>query len=362
MEFSYTVQRPFEGKRIYTAYRDSVAGLEFSRVSSFYAFASLKGAQLLNATLGESASWRNAVKRWIISIDDGLTEPDALRFLMSLRNSEVRIPDGEALLARRLAPVRRFHPKTMVVEWGKNAYLPLALVVGSANLTLNGLSLGHEHVMCTRATGRSRFPEDVLAQLNDLEQTVEAAAQIDAAFVKQYEQVRPTAHRAALEDEEDDRVARILQPNAVLPAQESAALASANNLWVQIDYVVPNRGRGVEGNQIDLKRGTRVFFGFGDRPLPRNSPIGTISVVYQGHAAQRNLRFGNNSMDKLDLPIPGADGPPTYTDTTLLFTREDGGHFRMAVAAGRSSAQWRATSRRLGTMFRMQSGREFGVF
>ena len=110
--------------------------------------------QLLNSTLGESPSWRNAVKRWIISIDDGLTEPDALRFLMSLRNSEVRIPDGEALLLRGLAPVRRFHPKTMLVEQGKTAYLPLALVVGSANLTLNGLSLGHEHAMCTRATGR----------------------------------------------------------------------------------------------------------------------------------------------------------------------------------------------------------------
>jgi len=175
------------------------------------------------------------------------------------------------------------------------------------------------------------------------------------------EAIRPAAPRLH-EDFEDKRSEKILQEQAVIPSDEAAALASANNLWLEIDYVVENRGRGEEGNQIDLKRGTRVFFGFGDGPLPKNSPIGTVRIRYGSYSTSRNLRFGNNQMDKLDLPIPGQEGPSTYRDQTLLFTREPDGSFRMTVGTPEEITNWKTRSRTMGTSFQMRSGRAYGVF
>jgi hypothetical protein len=111
-----------------------------------------------------------------------------------------------------------------------------------------------------------------------------------------------------------------------------------------------------------MQRGTRVFFGFGDRALPRNSPIGSVRILFEGHSATRNLRFGNNQMDKLDLPVPDVEGPPSYQNETLLFTRESPTSYRLTLGTAAEIADWKARSRATGTLFAMQSGREFGVF
>ena len=49
--------------------------------------------------------------------------------------------------------------------------------------------------------------------------------------------------------------------------------------------------------------------------------------------------FGNNYMDKLNLPIPGDEGPDRYEGTTLLFERRSDGSFEMTVG---SSAEVRS--------------------
>jgi hypothetical protein len=112
----------------------------------------------------------------------------------------------------------------------------------------------------------------------------------------------------------------------------------------QIAYVVSNRGPYREGNQIDMPRGSRVFFGFPDAPLPRNSPIGQIQIRYGDHAGLHNLRFGNNQMDKLDLPIPNIEGPFSYRNSTLLFVKEGAASFQLAVGTATTAARWRAKS------------------
>ena len=35
----------------------------------------------------------------------------------------------------------------------------------------------------------------------------------------------------------------------------------------------------------------------------------------------RSVRFGNNSIDKVNLPIPGAAGPETYDNGVVHFER-----------------------------------------
>jgi HKD family nuclease len=361
---TYTVQRPSEGPAILIACGQLAAATEFQRLTGLYAFASSKGAKLLVACLSKaSSSWTSASKRWVISIDGGITEPDALRFLLRLRRAEVLVPDAEEILTRNLRPIHRFHPKTLLLETRDGDFEPTGILVGSANMTCNGLCFGHEHAIAVQlrsAAGRG-VPATVLDGVDELETVIKCATPIDLDFVDRYEAIRPVKPRLP-EKFEDKRSEMILQERSVLPGPQAAALAAAAHLWVEVEYVVPNRGKEEEGNQIDMQRGTRGFFGFGDKALPRNSPIGSVRILYDTHAASRNLRFGNNSMDKLDLPIPKVEGPSSYSNQTLLFTRESSNSFRLTVGTAGDVAKWKAKSKAAGTLFKMRSGREFGVF
>jgi len=359
---SYIVQRPGEGAAILNAHRDLASAARFSRLTGLYAFASLKGARLLTDAIKGSSSWNGASKRWIISIDGGITEPGALRFLLNLRGTEVRVPHAEELLTRRLRPIYRFHPKTLLLENQDATLIPKGIIVGSANLTCNGLCFGHEHAMSVLADPPSgRLPGSILAGLVDLETVVSFATVIDEEFVDQYEAIRPAAPSLP-EDFESPRADSILQDRPVIASTMSAALAAASNFWIDIEYVVANRGRYEEGNQIDMQSGSRVFFGFGDQTLARNSAIGSVRILYGTHSASRNLRFGNNSMDKLDLPIPNVEGPPSYSGQTLLFTRESPTAYRLSLGTPAEIAGWKAKSQAARTSYTMRSGREFGVF
>ena len=142
---------------------------------------------------------------------------------------------------------------------------------------------------------------------------------------------------------------------------EAAALARASGLWVQVDYVVPNRGPNEEGNQIDFEARNASVLGL-ERRAPRELPNRVGSHPIWDPLAIRNIRFGNNQMDKLDLPVPDKEGPATYRNQTLLFTRESDGSFRLSVGSTAEAAAWKHTSERNGTLFGMQSGREYGVF
>lgn len=357
---SYTVQRPGNGAAILKACRDLAAATTFTRVTGLYAFASLKGARLLTEVLRESRSWSACSKRWVISIDGGVTEPMALRYLLRLRRSEVRVPNAEELLARKLKPIHRFHPKTLFFERKNATFTATAIMVGSANLTCTGLCFSHEHAISASAVSNA-LPGAISSGLDELEIVIARATVIDAAFIDRYESIRPSTPLLP-EDFEDDRAERILQEKPAVGPVMAASLAAASHFWIEVEYVVANRGPREEGNQIDMQRGSRVFFGFDDQARPKNSPIGTVEILYGEHSAWRNLRFGNNSMDKLDLPIPTAEGPPSYTGQTLLFSRESPTAFRLTVGTANDIADWKRRSRASGTLFTMRSGRQFGVF
>jgi len=358
----FTTQQPGAGATILSAYRRLVAAAKFDRATGLYAFATKKGAQLLYKALEEaSTGWTAASKRWVISIDSGITEPEALSFLLAQSQTEVRVHGAEQLLSRRLRPVRRFHPKTLLLEKLAEDFVPVAVIVGSANLTVSGFCLSHEHVMSYAVPAGG-----TTASLNqgalDCSAVFDAATRIDAPFIARYAAIRPASVPPAEDPENLDQVQLISQDRAEIPITMAAALAAVPHLWVNVEYVVANRGRREEGNQIDLQRGTRVFFGFGDARLPPNSPIGSVRIEYERHTAVRNLRFGNNKMDKLDLPIPVQEGPPTYRRQTLLFTRKAKGVFQLQIGLPADIANWKARSRAQDTLFQMRSGREFGVF
>src|SRR5207245_1031830 len=104
--------------------------------------------------------------------------------------------------------------------------------------------------------------------------------------------------RRAPQSEDNSREAREFERRYTeMTFDRTVALASADYFWVDVAYVVENRGRGRPGNQIDLARGSRVFFGFSGEKVPRNTLLGDAVIRYGTHISTTHMRYGNNQMD-----------------------------------------------------------------
>ena len=155
---------------------------------------------------------------------------------------------------------------------------------------------------------------------------------------------------------------QIADPLQGLALSKAALLATSQSFWVQVGNVVQNLGANRPGNQIDLQRGSRVFFGFDARTVDRNTSLGEVSIRFNNEVTQCHMRFGNNSMDKLTLPIPNHPGPRTYENTTLRFNRRADGIFDLTLGDAQRKRVWRQQSQEVNGLYQMVGGREFGVF
>ena len=344
--------------------RLAAATADFVNIRVAMAYASGSGCRDLCQHLESSMPrWARARKQWLLSIDFGRTEPDAIALLGDLRNSEVRLANGRALLGRKLVPECCFHPKTYVFESKDSA--SFGLLVGSANLTLSGLHTGSEH-----ASAHLWLPELTAEENAELVRVKDrlrwwdgawaAATRTDGAFIREYVKLRSNVLS------EDD--AESVRPVASRGGREidvhpGLAWANARCLWVETHQLYKNLGKNRPGNQLDLKRGTRVYFGFSAEVVPPKSIFGNLSLQFVGHPkVERSARFGNNSMDKINLPIPGQEGPSSYDNSVILFERTGPRRFRMRLGNRSERRAWRVRSEEQGLVFEMAGGRAFGFF
>jgi hypothetical protein len=365
--YSIAVQGQGNENAVLNALRTGASAAEFDRLRAAYAYATAGGAvELSRALRAAMRDWEHVEKRWLVSMDWGHTEPSALEYLASLENSQVRVPFATEVLANGLVPRRCFHPKTMILDRAATAgRAPVTMSIGSANLTVSGLRTGFEDVSVASWTGGRLSTAEITRlaamelQTRRLDTVWNSARRLTPFLIRAYADARP--RRRPRSEDSNVRVLEI-ERRLVADYERIAALQTAANLWVEVRYVVENLGAGVPGNQIDLVRGTRVFFGLDPRRVAPNTALGSIALRYGVHTTTRNMRFGNNSMDKLDLPIPGAEGPTTYENTHLIFSREGAGRFELQRGTTAEIARWRRASTDSHTLFRMNSGREWGVF
>jgi hypothetical protein len=102
------------------------------------AFATESGAEELRRNIIRAAAFDAIDKEWLIGVQDGVTQPEALRRLRAVRRSDVRIPFGaEALRSPSLRASTFFHPKMYYFE--NSATGRVCLISASANLTYRGL-------------------------------------------------------------------------------------------------------------------------------------------------------------------------------------------------------------------------------
>ncbi|WAJ32618.1 hypothetical protein OUO20_16050 [Arthrobacter sp. FX8] len=300
------------------------------------AYASVEGVRMLNQRLS-GGIWNGAQKRFLVSIDFGFTQPDALTRLSELHGAEVRVPNGRAVLREpTLRPPYAFHAKTFafgtdephdVRDQGLVRAANLnALIVGSANLTASALSTGAEVVTKQVWTGSAGWRERMRAKpvLSWFEDTWEAADPLPDVVEEYRLRHRAMPRPEQLLEDSTPAARRYLAPSdsheisGALPVQ----LAAAKSLWVDVSSIIHNR-KQLPGTQLNTPRGTRVFFGFGSEKVPKNRTLGAVNMRVGAHPyVERTVRFSDNSMDIVNLPIPEHNGLETYEGTILVFTRD----------------------------------------
>lgn len=339
----------------------------FRRLRGAVAYATRSGCESAVASLQRNCrGWQSLRKLWLVSIDYGTTESEALQLLSQLPNSEVRIPDGAELLAHGLFPRRCFHPKTFIFDSGTDAAeAPFGLFVGSGNLTLSGLNAGVEHAISLLWLPPLRGREVTMLESSQSElswwtEAWESASPVSRDFLTQYRRIRPTRPR---EDETPSVRSFSAESSRDIDTSPGIAWTNANCFWIQTNQLYKNRGAGNPGNQLDLKRGTRVYFGFRPASVPQNTVLGKISLQYDDLRPRRcGVRFGDNSMDKVNLPIPGIDGPGSYDNAVVHFERTGRKRFRVTLGDQLNLETWKARSRNQGLLYRLAGGREFGFY
>ena len=298
--------------------------------------------------------WRTARKQWLVGIDYCRSDPLALRHLGTLGQSQVRIYDGRYVVNRSgCVPRVSFHPK-LYVFGSENER---EIVVGSGNLSHTGLMQGVEAAAVIGLSGGNEksLVEKWFRELWKGSVPLDGVAESYAAA---YGAVGNRREPVPLEEDEVPESATYH-----LSGPELRRLRVCTHLWIDAGRLHENRGRGRPGNQLMMKRNSRVFFGFPARDVERDTSIGHVAVSYGGEVREDcSLRFSNNSMDVLTLPIPGRGGPEKYDRELLRFKQIGVRRFELAVGTAGDVRKWRRRSEAIGGAFEMTSGRPWGVY
>lgn len=343
---------------------------DYENIDIAVAYASTEGVRLLERALA-GPSWTEARKRFLVSLDFGFTQPEALARLSELSNTEVRIPNGREVLGSAvLRPQTAFHAK--VFSFGVEQYPHLrALVVGSANLTASALSTGAEVV--TTQTWRSyskaafndlKRAQSVIDWFQDTWESADALAEV----LNEYRHKRSALPKLPRIREDRTRAARryLASPkDHEVSGDLAVQLAAAKEVWVHASSMIRNRG-AFPGSQLNTPRGTRVFFGFASDKVPKDTTLGSIDLRIIGHAYhERTIRFSNNGMDVINLPIPEQNGIETYQGTFLVFTRDspasDGRDKYTLTVTDAAGIDARKASCVNSVELIMSSGRQYGL-
>lgn len=337
----------------------------FSHFDAGVAYATLQGVAALEDTL--DTYWGGWKKRWLVGIDWCRTEPLALQRLSVVGQSRVRIHDGARLAnIHGCVPSVPFHPKAYIIRSASQ----IAVVSGSGNLSANGLKRGHEVgslVFVDESAGKAEKQlRDACRSVSDwFERMWEGASPLTRDLLGAYQSRFDTSREMPTPTDDDVIGAVQLERRRGLTAEMLVQLRMAPSLWIEAGNLHENRGTGLPGNQLMMSPMTRVFFGFPASDLPRDTLVGHVFIQFEKDRVERSLRFSNNSMDVLSLPIPGQEGPDAYDREVLLFTKSTdrtGTHFVLRLGGASDRTSWRKRSERLGTSFEMTSGRKWGVF
>lgn len=316
----------------------------------------------IDATLG--ADWANVKKRWITSFDYCRTQPSALETLLSLPASSVRVYDAPFCLAHGGMPKVPFHPKAFLFR-GKDKDFAVA---GSGNLSRSGLSKGIEVGLTIGVARKNPVEPTAAASMKALRRWYkvawETATPLDAHLLTRYAKLFESVPNLKHPTPTDDDLANDKITRGALTGKDLQKLRVCSYFWIEAGNLGKNLGQNRPGNQLMMKRLSRVFFGVPPIDVPQNSPLTRLQIAFDGNEEWPcSLTFSDNGMDKLTLPAPGHPGPAKYDNENLLFKRIGPDSFTLHLGTAAQKSGWLKRSKAIEANFTMSSGgRIWGVF
>jgi HKD family nuclease len=223
------------------------AAAAFTHLRVAVAYATSAGCrELCKAFALHLQNWRTIKKEWLIGVDQGITEPDALRLLLSQRNSKIRVPDGQRLLRQKCRSINRFHPKTFVFDAQEaGTEQPFGVFLGSANLTFSGLHSGTEHGTSILwhppfNTQDKKLLDSTIASLEWWNRAWEEADIVADSFIEKYREIRP--QRIMTED--DNELVKMFSAvgKQLVEIQEGIGWATSRCFWIETHELYKNLG------------------------------------------------------------------------------------------------------------------------
>lgn len=277
--------------------------------------------------------------RWVFGFDYGRSHPTAIRKLAGIGQSEIRIHDGDYVVqSQGFTPRISYHLKTALTQL-TNGY-PCKQIVGSGNLSASGLLSGIEAGCIIDYSTVSQEPGNAMRA--SLEAIWENASPLESVI------------------DEYERLHAIITLPKVNVVDERDGVDITRLFWIDVGYVTKNRGANKPGNQFDLPRGSHTHLGLHEVPNPPlNSVLGELRIRTPiGDLVERSLRYGNNAMEKLSLPIPEEYGYQCYDGKILTF-RVDGREVKLE--AFEHDDFFRTYGSHIDSLNQMQSGRRYGT-
>jgi len=136
----------YRNSQLFDVLRKEVHDYGYNRISVCAAYATLRGVILLRSLLADNDK---PSFRWLLGIDDNITDPNAIHVASSSFASQVKLIT--------LLPDRRFHPKVYMLDSKEKNRA--TLIISSANLTESGLKNNCEVFAVQHANSKKQCRE-----------------------------------------------------------------------------------------------------------------------------------------------------------------------------------------------------------
>jgi HKD family nuclease len=335
-------------KAITTATSDGA----FNRLDVAVAYATLPGVKALEIALGGIPP----KSRWVIGLDDAISQPEAIKYLVNMPGSTVRLA--------KMAPAQRFHPKLYRL-WSSELAELCVTVIGSGNMTQRGLRSNGE----TAAILTAESAEDAAEMKKQWKAMWRLGHDPEPDEIAEYEKTYEKAKKQRKKI--SDMGAAPPEPDPSDPVEEEPSYtgtpASAHIAWLEAGSA--NAG----GRDLEFPKAMMPFFG-----LKKKKEVRAFAVGGQEFDLTFTERLSNQmwrlmfTRDAIQAAV-GRDSLRPHSgvnrsDLTIIFQRIPGTKkFDLAMVPIGSAEHDKTLARSKGiggyfTTTRNPGGRKFGFY
>lgn len=256
-------------------FRSKIHGNSYDKVCVAVAYMTISGLRSLLTAFGSEFPHGS---KWLIGLDDFITQPGAIDAVLGLPGVEVRCASFNAVGAR-------FHPKVYIFQ--QNGRRQGLAILGSANLTAQGLSgNGEANVLLQLQNKVDSSQVDVLWR-SIWAQGSKYSSEDHDKYKKQY-------YVARMARPKPTSAHKPIAAGMVILSSDAAEIdpLQANTCWIECGYVT------ALGREVELKSEQGIFFGLAPTG---EAPAFFDFVVSSGAVVRLRLKFQANHMWRLQL-------------------------------------------------------------